>query len=99
MQDVFYTDNGKVGERRRVAASCMVDGYTEVAGGGSYRKTNGQRMRFKVLHKVYDFKKRYGYHMCVGCGRCDDVCPEYISFSSCINKLEGAVKEVQTNNA
>ena len=26
MQDVFYTDNGKVGERRRVGASWMVDG-------------------------------------------------------------------------
>ncbi len=97
MQDVFYTDNGKVGERRRVAASCMVDGYTEVAGGGAYRKKNGERMRFKVLHKVYDYKKRFGYHMCVGCGRCDDVCPEYISFSNCINKLEGAMAEVKKN--
>ena len=38
MQDIFYTDNGKIGERRRVAASCMVDGFTEVAGGGCYRK-------------------------------------------------------------
>jgi sulfite reductase, subunit A len=97
MQDIFYTDNGKVGERRRVTASCMVDGYTTVAGGGEYRRTNGQRMRFKVLHKVYDFKKRFGYQMCVGCGRCDDVCPEYISFSDCINKLDGAMKEVTGN--
>ncbi len=94
MQDVFYTDNGKVGERRRVMASCMVDGFTGVAGGGSYRQKNGQRMRFKVLHKVYDYKKRNGYHMCVGCGRCDDVCPEYISFSNTINKLESAIEEV-----
>lgn len=94
MQDIFYTDNKKVGERRRVWASCMVDGFTQVAGGGSYRIKNGQRMRFKVLHKVYDYKKRFGYHMCVGCGRCDDVCPEYISFSTCINKLEKAMKEV-----
>lgn len=94
MQDVFYTDNGKVGERRRVMASCMVDGFTGVAGGGEYRKKNGQRMRFKVLHKVYDYKKRNGYHMCVGCGRCDDACPEYISFSNTINKLEAAMEEV-----
>lgn len=94
MQDIFYTDNGKVGERRRVLASCMVDGYTDVAGGGQYRKKNGQRMRFKALHKVYDFKEKFGYHMCVGCGRCDDACPEYISFSNTINKLESAVKEV-----
>jgi len=97
MQDIFYTDNGKIGERRRVAASCMVDGFTEVAGGGCYRKKNGQRMRFKVLHKVYDYKKRNGYHMCVGCGRCDDICPEYISFSNSINKLAEASKAVATN--
>ncbi len=94
MQDIFYTDNGKVGERRRVWAACMVDGFTDVAGGGCYRKQNGQRMRFKVMHKVYDYKKRNGYHMCVGCGRCDDICPEYISFSNSINKLADAIGEV-----
>lgn len=94
MQDIFYTDNGKVGERRRVHASCMVDEYTDVAGGGAYRKKNGERMRFKVMHKVFDYKKRNGYTMCVGCGRCDDACPEYISYSNCINKLEDAMKEV-----
>ncbi len=94
MQDIAYTDNGRAGERRRVQAACMVDGFTDVAGGGSYRQKNGQRMRFKVLHKVYDFNKRFGYHMCVGCGRCDDVCPEYISFSQCINHLKQGRKEV-----
>ena len=94
MQDLYYSENGKVGERRRVWASCMVDGFTDVAGGGSYRQKNGQRMRFKVLHKVLDYKQRNGYHMCVGCGRCDDICPEYISFSNCINKLQNAMTEV-----
>lgn len=94
MQDIFYTDNGKVGERRIVHASCMVDEYTDVAGGVAYRKKNGERMRFKVMHKVFDYKKRNGYTMCVGCGRCDDACPEYISYSNCINKLENAMKEV-----
>lgn len=97
MQDVFYTDNGKVGERRRVHASCMVDGYTDVAGGGNYRKKNGQRMRFRVLHKIYDYKKRFQYHMCIGCGRCDDICPEYISFTNCINNLQNAMEEVGTD--
>lgn len=98
MQDLFYDANGKVGERRRVWASCMVDGYSEVAGGGSYRKSNGERMRFKVLHKFSDYKKRTGHHMCVGCGRCDDICPEYISVSACVNKLEDANKEVMNND-
>lgn len=97
MQDIFYTDNARSGERRRVQASCMVDGFTDVAGGGSYRQKNGQRMRFKTLHKVYDYKKRNGYHMCVGCGRCDDVCPEYISFSHIINQLGNAMEEVNQN--
>ena len=92
MQDIFYTDNGRVGERRRVGSSCMVDGYTNVAGGGEYRRTNGERMRFKTLHKIYDFRKRFGYDMCVGCGRCDDVCPEYISFANIINKVNAAAK-------
>ncbi|MDR2500033.1 MAG: anaerobic sulfite reductase subunit AsrA [Treponema sp.] len=92
MQDLFYSDNGRAGERRRVWASCMVDGFTDVAGGGSYRKKNGERMRFRVLHKIYDHKKRFGRAMCVGCGRCDDRCPEYISFSNAINKLTAALE-------
>ena len=95
MQDIFYKDNKNNGERRRVWASCHVEGYTEVAGGHGYRKLNGERMRFKTMHKVYDFKKRFGYHMCTGCGRCDDVCPQYISFSNCINKLNVIMKEVE----
>ena len=97
MQDVFYKDNENAGERRRVWASCQVDGYTDMAGGHSFRKDKGQRMRFKVMHKVYDYKKRWGYHMCVRCGRCDDICPEYISFSECVNKLKDAVEEVKDN--
>ena len=87
MQDIFYKDNQKAGERRRVWASCQVDGYTEMAGGHGFRQKQADRMRFKVMHKIYDFEKRFGYPMCVGCGRCDDVCPEYISYSNCVNRL------------
>jgi anaerobic sulfite reductase subunit A len=87
MQDIFYEDNKNAGERRRVWASCMVDGYTDIAGGICYRESKAERMRFRVLHKISDHKKRHGQNMCVGCGRCDDVCPEYISFSSCIGKV------------
>ncbi|KAF5074379.1 Anaerobic sulfite reductase subunit A [anaerobic digester metagenome] len=93
MQDIFYTDNGKAGERRRVWASCHIDGYTDMAGGHAFRNDKGQRMRFKVLHKVNDYKRRFGTHMCIGCGRCDDVCPEYISFANCINKLNTLVND------
>ncbi len=95
MQDIFYQENGRAGERRRVWASCMVDGFSDVAGGGSYRQKNGARMRFKTLHKVFDYRARFGENMCVGCGRCDDVCPEYISFSRIINRLGEAMEEVR----
>ena len=87
MQDILYRDNANVGERRKVHASCQVDGYTDIAGGNSFRKTQGERMRFKVMHKIYDFEKRFGFPMCVGCGRCDAVCPEYISYANIINQL------------
>ena len=93
MQDVAYEENPKNGERRRVWAGCHVDGFTDMAGGHGFRKDYGDRMRFKTMHKIYDFKKRNGYHMCVGCGRCDDTCPEYISFSNCINKVTKIVGE------
>lgn len=93
MQDIFYKDNEKTGERRRVWASCQIDGYSEVAGGFDFRSNQGDRMRFKVMHKIYDFNKRFGYQMCVGCGRCDDACPEYISFSCCVNRLNQEIKE------
>lgn len=87
MQDIFYRDNAKTGERRRVWTSCQFDDYTTMAGGHGFRKSQGDRMRFKVMHKIYDYEKRFGYPMCVGCGRCDDVCPEYISYSNCVNRL------------
>ena len=91
MQDIYYKENENVGERRRVWASCQVDGYTDMAGGHSFRKKQGERMRYKVMHKIHDFNKRFGYQMCVGCGRCDDACPQYISLSECIEKVADVV--------
>lgn len=90
VQDVFYQDNPDCGERRRVWASCHIDGFTDVAGGGNYRQRTGQRLRFRAMHKMYDFKERFDTYMCVGCGRCEDICPQYISFIRLINKLNKA---------
>lgn len=93
MQDVMLDDERYVSERRRVWAGCHVDGFTDIAGGDSFRKSHGDKMRFKTMHKINDFYRRFNEHMCVGCGRCDDVCPEYISFSKCINKLNSIIEE------
>lgn len=81
----------ELGVRRRVWAGCHVDRFTEMAGGHDVRTDYGSRMRFKTMHKIYDFHRRFGVHMCVGCGRCDDQCPEYISFATCINRVNDVV--------
>ncbi len=93
MQDVSYKENENNGERRRVWSSCQVDGFTDMAGNHSFRKKQGERMRYKVMHKINDFNEKFGYQMCVGCGRCDDVCPQYISLSECIEKVNKVTKE------
>ncbi|MGM0409331.1 MAG: anaerobic sulfite reductase subunit AsrA [Bacillota bacterium] len=95
-RDVTYTENGKAGERRRNWASCLHEDFTEMAGGHSFRETAAERMRFRTLHKIYDYKERFGDdHMCVGCGRCTDACNELISFSTTINKLSEEVQKLK----
>ncbi len=96
--DMQYTPDSNAGERRRINASCHIDGYTDMAGGHSFRPTAGERMRFKTMHKVHDHKKRFGHNMCVGCGRCDDRCPAFISFSTLINKLTEETKKIVGGN-
>ncbi len=86
--DVIYDQTSRDGERRRVWSGCMLEDFTRTAGGGRVRKTPGQNMRFKVLHKVYDYKLRFGAeHMCVGCGRCIDQCPKEIDYLDAVNGL------------
>ncbi|MFP4021070.1 MAG: anaerobic sulfite reductase subunit AsrA [Halanaerobium sp.] len=93
VKDVLYDENENNGERFRRWAGCHIDGFTEMAGGHNFREEYGDRMRYKTMHKIYDFAERFDFDMCVGCGRCDDVCPEYISFSKCINKLSTIIEE------
>ena len=95
-RDILYGDNPEVGERRRVTASCQVEGFDQMAGQREMRSTAADRMRFKVLHKFYDYKARFGdSHMCVGCGRCTHRCPEMISISATVNKMNHAVEEIK----
>ena len=52
------------------------------------RKTQGQNMRFKLLHKFFDYGHRFGEdYMCVGCGRCIDRCPKGIDFLDTAKRL------------
>ena len=94
--DVIYNETSVEGERRRVWSSCMLDTFTLTAGGGRARKTAGANMRFKVLHKTYDYKKRFGKeNMCVGCGRCTMRCPKDIDFVEVVNGFSKALDEAK----
>ncbi|MCP4375592.1 MAG: anaerobic sulfite reductase subunit A, partial [bacterium] len=88
VQDVPDSDGQGGEKRKRIWSSCQVKNFARLAGDHDFRVPNGDRMRYKVLHKIRDFRKRAGFHMCVGCGRCDDVCPEYISMFKCIEKID-----------
>ena len=87
MQDVPDAEDQRKTKRQRIWSSCQIKKFSLLAGNHDFRTTNGDKMRYKVLHKIVDFKKKFGFSMCVGCGRCDQVCPEYISMSKCIEKI------------
>lgn len=94
--DIIYNETSRDGERRRVWSSCMLGDYSTVAGGHNVRAKAGDRMRFKAMHKLYDFNARFGKgNMCVGCGRCDMRCPKDIHFSETIGKLAAAVETLK----
>lgn len=94
--DVIYNETSLDGERRRVWGSCMREDFSAMAGGHNVRKRAGDRMRFKVMHKVYDFYQRFGEtHMCVGCGRCGERCPKDIVFSDIVNTLAEKVEQLK----
>ena len=98
--DIIYNENANVGERKRTSASCQVKDFTDMAGGMSIRNPAGDRMRYKVLHKFHDYKARFkDYHMCVGCGRCIDRCPEYISIVATGNKMAEAIEEIKAGES
>ena len=63
--DLIYNENASIGERRRTAASCQVDGFSDMAGGHAFRPTAGDRMRYKILHKFMIIKHVLMIIICV----------------------------------
>jgi len=92
-----HCEDGATGERKRIWSSCQVKKFSLLAGNHDFRIKEGDRLRYRVLHKIYDFRKRHGINMCIGCGRCDDVCPEYISMFKCIEKINHIIEARAAN--
>lgn len=98
-KDIIYSENKKVGERKRIFASCQIEGFDKMAGQKEIRNKASERMRYKILHKFHDYKERFKTrHMCVGCGRCIHRCPEAISIISTVEKMNNAIDEITNKN-
>lgn len=97
--DIIYHEGSTDGERRRTWTGCMLDSFTRTAGDNRFRKTPGENMRFKVLHKMHDYNRRFGGEdqMCVGCGRCDMRCSKNISFFDTAMRMSEEIEKMKEN--
>ena len=66
---------GKDGKIMRHWDSCMLQSYSEVAGGENFREKRSDRLKLWYTHKLQAFISKYGKPSCVGCGRCIASCP------------------------
>jgi len=77
--DVFDDD-----ERYREWDSCILAGFTKLAGGINPRPTLDLRLRQRFMHKLKFHYENFNYHLCTGCGRCIEVCPVKIDIRDVI---------------
>ncbi|MFX0063283.1 MAG: 4Fe-4S dicluster domain-containing protein [Candidatus Hermodarchaeota archaeon] len=61
-------------ERIRIWDSCLLSGFTLLAGGENPREKLKDRIIQRYFHKFQYTKINDDYHSCVGCGRCSEVC-------------------------
>ncbi|MCJ7443993.1 MAG: 4Fe-4S dicluster domain-containing protein [Methanotrichaceae archaeon] len=62
------------GERLRCRDSCILSGFSRMAGGVNPRKSAGERIRNWYFDKFQFIPENTGLLGCVGCGRCISVC-------------------------
>ncbi|MGM5482530.1 MAG: 4Fe-4S dicluster domain-containing protein [Nanobdellota archaeon] len=79
--------NLKNGVRKRYWDFCHMKDFTKVAGGLVFRDNKINRFRHRIYHKLKYFKEQTGRHLCVGCGRCINVCPSKLDMVKIVNGL------------
>ena len=74
-------------QRQRVWDNCFFRDHGLVAGGHNFRPDRTARLRFRFEHKYLGFGGQRGISSCVGCGRCQQVCPVEINLAHVLEKL------------
>ena len=74
-------------KRQRVWDNCFFRDHGLVAGGHNFRPDRTARLRFRFEHKYLGFGEQRGIISCVGCGRCQQVCPVEINLAHVLEKL------------
>lgn len=90
-RDVPEANQGPAFSRERVWDSCLFEGFQREASGNNPSGLPGQRVERFWYHKFSDdFARDFGRYGCVGCGRCDSVCPSAIGARSVLSRLAQA---------
>jgi sulfhydrogenase subunit beta (sulfur reductase) len=78
-------------ERSRFWDSCLLEGFAREASGHHPAPSAGQRVERFWYHKLSgDFREASGGYGCVGCGRCDIVCPGVIGAHAALRRIAQA---------
>ncbi len=88
--DVNDAGSALCGTRCRSWDSCGFAQFTKQAAGHNPRPTQAARYRQRVLHKFAWFPLEHGRFMCVGCGRCVELCPVGLDIRQAVNKVATA---------
>jgi len=82
--------NSENSERFREWDSCQLQRFTGVAGNHFFRSSRTSRLRQFVMHKLSYFQENHEMMLCVGCGRCIDVCPVGIDLTEIASAIRSA---------
>lgn len=81
-------EDGK-GCRLRHWDSCLLRGFTRMAGGLNPRESKEARIKQRFYHKWDYFVERFGVLQCVGCGRCSETALCHIDWKEVFQSVTG----------